>query len=104
MRLTAPRSTVLPPECDESERAGYDVSDGPTAFSLSCMSRAFSVNEDVLAVPDSVPEFFGCSSVLERFKCTALKLSRYCIRYGWPSVHLIWFKRCEWVANFAASN
>lgn len=36
MRLTAPRSTVLPPECDESERAGYDVSDGPTEFSSAC--------------------------------------------------------------------
>lgn len=42
-------------------------------FSLSCMSRALSVSEDVLAVSGS-NVFFGCSSVLERFKCTALKL------------------------------
>lgn len=63
--------TAVPPECDELERAGCDVSDGLTEFSSACMSRAFSVYEDVLPVSG----VFGCSSVLERFKCTALKLS-----------------------------
>lgn len=53
-----PHYCAPPPECDESERVGCDVSDGPTEFSSACPVCALSVNEGVLTVSGSNVFFF----------------------------------------------
>lgn len=83
------------PGCDESECAGCDVSDGPTEFSSAC---------PVCLVHSVSVRMCWRFLVQTCFLDAVQYLSVLNARLWNSSLHLIWFRRCEWIAYFAASN